>query len=223
MALGWLGSNVCKSCATKNNFTKQKVWIKTIGSQGRLKVGPATNLISEPGDVGSICGFHPLWFPEMLSCKSHHMWLHLCIKCTWWLLWSSWAYQPFPCSRRYQSIKCKQFWKKSTNLCYNYCNRDVFPPLLNVQLQRHLSTQKLPFLDANPMSLIGVGHKSMDIRVVKISKCTVWWSTVDGTASYAVHIVEDPDASSEWVVPQVLWYFSICCSGMWPWNQSTPT
>lgn len=73
------------SWATKNNFTRQKLWIKP-RSQGPLKVGPATNLISEPGDMGSICGFHPLWFPEMLPYKSRHMWLHLCIKCTWWLL-----------------------------------------------------------------------------------------------------------------------------------------
>ena len=86
MALGWLGPNVFKSWATKNNFTKQKLWIKTIGSQGPLKVGPATNLTSEPGDVGSICGFHPLWFPEMLPYKSCHIWLFLCIACSWWLL-----------------------------------------------------------------------------------------------------------------------------------------
>ena len=54
---------------------------------------------------------------------------------------SSWAYQPFPCSRRYQSIKCKQFWKKlqqinviiiatvmSFHLCWVSNFNDTFPP-----------------------------------------------------------------------------------------------
>ena len=123
MALGWLGPRLCKSWATKNNFTKQKLWIKTIGSQRHLKVG--TN------QTHKWTG----WYGKYMRVPAPSLTSLIIFGRTYVSHAVDDSYQPFSCSRGYQSVNLfEQFYVMiiATMMSFHLSRisnfNDTFPP-----------------------------------------------------------------------------------------------